>query len=209
MVYTKLRVKFRRIGTLRFISHLDLCRAIRTIFRRARLPIRYSEGFNPHPRMTFTLPLPLGAESQCEYMDIFLPEGYDLSTVCPNMNAVSPAGLTFLEAYLPESSLSDVAYSRYELFLEGITVEKAKQLLENPPVLKKKNKKGVEKIVDVSPMIHDGVVESAEGGAHVTVTLDASDGSYLNPDRFAALFEAEDYRIRRTALYFADGSLFR
>ncbi|MBQ8696104.1 MAG: DUF2344 domain-containing protein [Clostridia bacterium] len=209
MVYTKLRVKFERVGTLRFISHLDLCRAIRTIFRRAKLPIRYSEGFNPHPRMTFTLPLPLGAESECEYMDIFLPEGYDLSTVCPDMNAVSPVGLRFLEAYLPESSLSDVMYSRYDLHLFGITAAEAQAILDNPPALKKKNKKGVEKVVDIAPMIHDGVAEDADGGAFVTVTLDAGDASYLNPDRFASVFGAEDYRLRRTALYFADGREFR
>ena len=209
MVYTKLRVKFERIGTLRFISHLDLCRAIRTVFRRAKLPIRYSEGFNPHPRMTFTLPLPLGAESECEYMDIFLPEGYDLSTVCSDMNAVSPAGLTFLEAYLPESSLSDVAYSKYELHLFGVTAERARELLDNPPALKKKNKKGVEKVVEIAPMIHDGVAEEKDGGALVTVTLDASEQSYLNPDRFASVFGADDYRLRRTALYFESGETFR
>lgn len=209
MVYTKLRVKFERVGTLRFISHLDLCRCIRTIFRRAKLPIRYSEGFNPHPRMTFTLPLPLGAESECEYMDIFLPEGYDLSTVCPHMNEASPVGLRFIEAYIPESSLYDVATSRYEITLFGLSADRAKELLENPPALKKKNKKGVEKVIDVSPMIHDGQVAECPEGARLTVTLDASEGSYLNPDRFAALFGAEDYRIRRTALYFADGRLFR
>lgn len=209
MVYTKLRVKFSRTGTLRFISHLDLCRAIRTIFRRAKLPIRYSEGFNPHPRMTFTLPLPLGAESECEYMDIFLPEGYDLSTVCPDMNAVSPVGLCFLEAYVPESSIYDVAYSRYELFLSGVTPERARELLEDPPALTKKNKKGVEKIVDIAPMIHEHSAEEREGGAYVAVTLDAGEASYLNPDRFAGIFGASDYSLRRTALYFADGRLFR
>lgn len=209
MVYTKLRIKFSRTGMLRFISHLDLCRSIRTAFRRAKLPIRYSEGFNPHPRMTFTLPLPLGAQSECEYMDIFLPEGSDIGGVCEAMNRVCPPELRFITAYVPATSLSDPALSLYEFTFEGIDEEQARGVLAQPPHIIKTNKKGVKKEIDPAPMIRSATVESTRGGVKVCATLDCAEGSYFNPDQFAQLFGARDYSILRKALYLADGREFK
>lgn len=209
MVYQKLRMKFERTGMLRFISHLDLCRSIRTAFNRAGTPVRYSEGFNPHPRMTFTLPLPLGAQSLCEYMDIFVPEGSDGAALCAALDAVCPPELHFVSAYVPDSALTDAVRSDYEITLDGVSAQAASDLLAHPPMIKKVNKKGVERLVDPAPMIHGYSVEERPGGALVRVTADCAPEQYLNPDAIAALFAADDYSILRTQLYFADGREFR
>ena len=60
------RIWFKKMGMSRYVSHLDLMRAMTRAIRRANLPLWYTEGFNPHPYMTFALPLSLGMESLCE-----------------------------------------------------------------------------------------------------------------------------------------------
>ena len=64
------RVWFKKMGMSRFVSHLDLMRAMTRALRRADVPLWYTEGFNPHPYITFALPLSLGMESLCESMDM-------------------------------------------------------------------------------------------------------------------------------------------
>ncbi|MBQ7145485.1 MAG: DUF2344 domain-containing protein [Lachnospiraceae bacterium] len=64
-----IRVKFGKEGALRFIGHLDVLRTFQKIFRRADIPMAYSQGFSPHPIMSFALPLGLGLSSEGEYLD--------------------------------------------------------------------------------------------------------------------------------------------
>ena len=74
MLPKQIRIKFTKVGSLQFISHLDLNRTMTTVMIRAKIPIYYSEGFNPHPKMVFALPLSIGAESVCELLDIKIVE---------------------------------------------------------------------------------------------------------------------------------------
>ncbi len=62
--------KISKIGRLQFISHLDLARTMRTAIVRAGIPVKYSQGFNPHPRMSFALQLSVGTQSKCEFMEL-------------------------------------------------------------------------------------------------------------------------------------------
>jgi radical SAM-linked protein len=68
------RVKFKKVGNLQYISHLDLVRTMHKVIVRARLPLWYTEGFNPKPKMIFAAPLSIGTESVCEFVDIRLTE---------------------------------------------------------------------------------------------------------------------------------------
>ena len=69
-----LRVRFHKTGRAQYISHLDLGRTMRTAINRAEIPVKYSEGFNPHPKMSFALTLSVGTESVCEFMELKLTE---------------------------------------------------------------------------------------------------------------------------------------
>ena len=69
-----LRIKFRKVGKLQYISHLDLVRTMQKVIVRAGLPLWYTEGFNPKPKMVFASPLSIGTESVTEYMDVRLTE---------------------------------------------------------------------------------------------------------------------------------------
>ena len=65
-----IRFKFRKVGDLQFISHLDLQKAMAKVLVRAKAPLWYSKGFNPHAKLIFALPLSVGAQSECEYLDV-------------------------------------------------------------------------------------------------------------------------------------------
>ena len=67
-----IRLGFYKKGALQYISHLDLQRTFQRILSRAELPLWYTQGFNPHPKLVFGLPLPIGCESVCEMADIKL-----------------------------------------------------------------------------------------------------------------------------------------
>ena len=70
----KIRIKFAKTGALVYIGHLDVMRYFQKLFRRAGIPIAYSEGFSPHQILSFSHPLPLGMESEGEYADIEITE---------------------------------------------------------------------------------------------------------------------------------------
>jgi radical SAM-linked protein len=90
----KLRVRFQKLGKVRWISHRDIARCIERAVRRAELPVAYSEGFTPRPRISFGLALPTGAESLAEYLDIdFGSNEVDLDAVGPALSAGLPVGI--------------------------------------------------------------------------------------------------------------------
>lgn len=70
----RLRITFGKHGVLRFVGHLDLSKAWERILRRAKIPLEYTQGFNPRPRMQFAAALQVGVTSACEYLDIWLLE---------------------------------------------------------------------------------------------------------------------------------------
>ena len=87
------RVFFAKEGRLKYISHLDVTRCLARVFKRSRLPIWYTQGFNPHAYLTFALPLPLGVESCCESFDFRLTEEVSCEEVTDRLNAVLPDDL--------------------------------------------------------------------------------------------------------------------
>ncbi|MFC1912354.1 TIGR03936 family radical SAM-associated protein [Chloroflexota bacterium] len=118
----RLRIRFGRGQELKFISHLDLIRLWQRALNRAGIPLAYSEGFNPHPRMSLAAPLALGVTSEAELMDIILAK-----TVSPHFftGAVSkqlPPGIVILQVCPVAPTLpslqSQVRYAEYKVELE-------------------------------------------------------------------------------------------
>ena len=118
----RLRIRFSRGQELKFISHLDLIRLWQRALVRAGIPLAYSEGFNPRPRMSLAAPLALGVTSEAELMDIVL-----VKTVSPHffIEAVSkqlPPGIEILQVFLVAPTLpslqSQVRYAEYKVELE-------------------------------------------------------------------------------------------
>lgn len=104
----KILCKFTKLGYLKFISHLDLVDLFqRTLFQN-KVDVKFSEGFNPHPRMSIAYPLPLGIESNSEYMEIYLNSKIDLKDFLIKMNERLPHGIKIVEAkYDDDESISN------------------------------------------------------------------------------------------------------
>jgi radical SAM-linked protein len=102
----RIRIRYRKVGKVRFLSHRDLARVLERGVRRAGLPVAYSEGFNPHPKLHFGLAISVGHESLAEYLDVDLDPGRgalpDLAAVPEALDACLPAGVDVTAAVLLE-----------------------------------------------------------------------------------------------------------
>lgn len=169
----RMRVCFCRGEELKFLSHLELVRTFIRALRRAGLPMLYSKGFNPQPRLVFASPLPVGITAEAEYADFFLRFTVDGEVFCNLLNGKLPDGLFILEAQLVDeaepslmnvmgAALYCVVFSNQHLKViaaemgrsTGDVLEEAisRLLLLPTLVVKRRVSKGV-KEVDIRPFI--------------------------------------------------------
>lgn len=116
----RMRVTFSKTGTLRHLSHLEVTRALLRAMRRAEIPLVYTEGFHPHPKVSFGPALPVGVEGLNEYFDMEIYGDIDVFEIPAKMNATLPEGLRIIgisEAYR-KKSLNESLF-RYEYEIEG------------------------------------------------------------------------------------------
>ncbi len=128
----RLRLKFGRGEELKFLSHLDLMRLWERALRRAGLPLAYSEGFTPHPRIALAAPLSVGVTSEAELMDVFLSRWMAPDSFVAQAKKQLPQGLDLPEAWpvglnIP-SLQSQVRFAEYKV---EVDTEKARQEVES------------------------------------------------------------------------------
>ena len=190
-----IRVCFTKLGNLKYISHLDLQRAIHRMLVRSGLPISYSEGFNPHPRLNIALPLSIYQEGERELCDFRLTEDVDVLTVKSKLQSAAFPGLDIVSVEIADRKLTTKrAVWRLELETD-ITEEEFKTALNGEMKVVKRSKTG-EKTVDISPMTKF-VTFGEENGINVLrVELNAAGNDYLNPSYVAAFF-GDRVKIKR------------
>jgi radical SAM-linked protein len=104
-----MRIRYAKRGRLRFSSHRDFSRAFERAVFRARLPMAYSSGFNPHPRISYAGAAPTGSASEAEYLEIALAQVLDPADIHASLAEALPDGLDVLEVVVsPGGSLSDL-----------------------------------------------------------------------------------------------------
>ena len=112
----RIRLAVKKDGALQFLSHLDFARAVRYVIIRAKLPICYSEGFNPHMKLSFAR-LGVGVSADIEYMDMELAEKIPVSDVMARMNETSPQGFTVLDGrYVDPKAPKLMAIANYAVY---------------------------------------------------------------------------------------------
>ncbi len=125
----RLRIRYAKRGRLRFASHRDFSRSFERALVRARIPMAYSSGFNPHPRISYAGAAPTGAASEAEYLEIGLATSSDPDDVRRLLDSSLPPGLDVLEVVVAEpgqGSLADrLTGSRWLLRLPDVTVDVA------------------------------------------------------------------------------------
>lgn len=168
------RLTYAKIGRARYISHLDLMRTMQRAFKRAKIPIWYTQGFNPHAYLNFPLALSLGTNSEIEILDVALTEELNFDEIVSRMNQTMPEGLRIVKAAKPVYKHTEIASARYEIRFDcvGLSAEQVKEKfehfvsLEKIEIEKRSKKKGVN-LVDIKPHID---VQSI--GADDLVTVD-------------------------------------
>ncbi|MEU5436861.1 TIGR03936 family radical SAM-associated protein [Streptomyces sp. NPDC020719] len=128
----RIRLRYTKRGRLRFTSHRDFQRAFERALRRAEVPMAYSAGFTPHPKVSYANAAPTGTGSEAEYLEIALTEHRDPETLRELLDESLPAGLDITDAVEARTSgLADrLTASVWELRLEGVPVDDAHKAVE-------------------------------------------------------------------------------
>ncbi len=203
----KFRLQFTKYGDMKYVSHLDLIRLFTRIFHRADLPLAYSEGFNPHPKMSVLLPLSVGFESACEYIDVEFRDGVGMLDCMKKLKGKLPLGMEIPQiTQLNETSkkAKAIRYASYELTFTNPPSEKEIEdfwnLAEINVVKKTKRSEGV---ADIKPDIMD--LHVADG--RVFAVISAGSEANLKADllvtameQYIEGFSADDYSVLRTGI---------
>ncbi len=207
----RLRAVFEKSGRAKYISHLDLNRCMLRIFRRSKLPVWYTEGFNPHPYYSFALALSLGFESSCEIMDFNITDdNMSLDEIKDRLNTVMPEGMRIISVAEQVKKITAITQAEYSFSLVVDDVQSlygaVQELLNQPEILiEKKTKKGV-KTVDIKPELEVISCELTESSVDMVMRLPAGTQTNYNPTLFIEAlknscelpFETE--KIRRTKI---------
>lgn len=186
----KIRIKFAKEGTMKFIGHLDVMRYFQKVMRRADVDIRYSEGFSPHQIMSFASPLGVGMESRGEYVDIEVLSTDSSEEMLRRINGAMTEGVEALSyRLLPDTAanaMSLVAAADYTLrFREGYEPEDPASFIrgltdflkQEQILVMKKTKKG-EKEVNIRPMIYEMEADEEK----IFLKIAAGSAANLKPD---------------------------
>ena len=187
----KLRMRFGKEGIVKFIGHLDIMRYFQKAFRRANVDIKYSQGYHPHPCLSFASPLGVGLESRGEYLDMEVNSYDDLEAMKDAVNAQMVEGIVVYSIHhLPDqakNAMSIIAAADYEVgFREGMAPCDMDQLksamahfmAQDEIRVIKKTKKS-EREIDIRPLIYQMVVQ--ENG-RIFMQVAAGSATNLKPE---------------------------
>lgn len=213
------RLVFSKKGRARFISHLDLMRTFSRIFKRARIPVWYTQGFNPRLYIMFPLALPLGTESDVEIMDISLTKQMDSDELVTRINAAMPEGLRINKVTEPVMDHKEISASEYEIRFRlkdtDDTLARFKEYISQDTLIVKKHskKKGIVEL-DIKPDVN--LVDSFDddGMARIDVILPSGNDKNINTSVLMDAFkeyvgaEYECIYTTRTKILTISGEIF-
>jgi len=193
---------FEKTKELSYTSHLDVQRTLQRTFRRAGLPLAYSKGFNPHPKLSFATALATGYTSAGEWFEVELDQSIELPEFIDRVNAALPNGMCIVDAFEADDGIDTLSKliraAKYELTVHFDTCVSADAVFEavrsimgpEPVIVDKKTKSGV-KPADIRPdILEASVKECSDTKAIIDVvgTLTAAGG--LRAETFVrALFD--------------------
>lgn len=218
------RLLFAKEGRACYISHLDLMRTFQRAFLRSDIPIKHTEGFNPHPFISIALPLSLGFSSRCEVLEFGLLEGTGHADVPARLNAALPEGVRVLECYPGERPMRELQWIDYELQVDyagdvqGLQQAWSALLSQESWVVEKPSKKAKSGVttIDIPSFIKGFNFTDMPGQGFVLRVLLAAQNPGLNPSVMVkALIDAcpqfvpEFIHYGRQEVLDKDGKIFR
>jgi radical SAM-linked protein len=213
----RIRITFVKQGALRYTGHLDLHKLWERAARRAELPLAYSQGFHPQPKMNMAAALPLGFSSRCEVMDMKLEYDIPLDDLPTRLNASLPSGLQVVDVEQVDEHApalqTQVLSAEYEVALtEAVDESELKQKIDSVIESKSIPRERRGKKYDLRPLIEElslipTPLPMGEGqGVRVLMRLAAREGATGRPEEVLDVLGIafEGTRIERTRLLFKD-----
>lgn len=187
------RLLFEKKGSAVWISHLDLMRLFQRAFKRADLPLKHTQGFNPRPSVSIALPLSVGVDSCCELLDFDLDgENIACEEICRRLNQSLVSGVRVLEVYENARKIRDLSLLRCRVYLEydaGVTDDQTgsiKELFSREEVIvPKKTKNGIQD-QNIIPMIRSVQTERISDREVCLEAIVCCQNPTLNPAQLAA-----------------------
>lgn len=210
----RLRVTFTRDATLKYIGHLDMSLTWQRILRRAGLPLAYSEGFNPQPRITFAAALPVGCISDFEMMDVVLETTLNVNAAKAQLDRAVPPGIRIMsiaEVPLHAAALqAQLQASEYEITLgaadaiEG-AADRVRAFVAASEV--RRDRRG--KVYNLRPLVQTLTIETETDRIVIRSRLQATEGGTGRPDELllALGLDPAIAQIKRTQLIFLDKTI--
>lgn len=212
----RIRITFVKQGPLRYTGHLDLHKLWERAARRAELPLAYSRGFHPQPKMNMAAALPLGFSSRCEVMDMKLEHDISLEDLPTRLNKTLPSGLQVVEVEQVDDRApalqTQVVSAEYEVTLtESIDRSELKRKIDSVIESKSIARERRGKMYDLRHLIEElalhpsGRGDEDEGqGVRVFMRLTAREGATGRPEEVLDVLGIpfEETRIERTHLIF-------
>ncbi|MBR0596571.1 TIGR03936 family radical SAM-associated protein [Sinanaerobacter chloroacetimidivorans] len=213
-------IQFYKEGPIRFTSHLDLLRLFKRSLKRIGIKLQHSQGFNPHPKMSFAQPLSLGYTSSSEYLEFDTVEPYSTDVILQKLNEVMPEGIGILQcSELPVSGKSLAALTisaSYEIqipCMQEIDIKSAVESYKNQEfiVVKKFQKKSrTELEINIKPIIEEINGEVFDNFIMLTLRIPAGSQTNLSPELVLSSFcsylnlpyDRGDVQIKRTGIFF-------
>ena len=215
-VLRSVRVFYEKFGSMKFISHLDMNRFMIRMVRVSKIPVWYSEGFNPHPYITFALPLSLGFDSSYEVMDIRLDDDtYSNEEVFNSLSSVMPPDIKIFKVSNPVMKAGDIASAEFVITFDEIDKNLTEEFndflaTDKEILVEKKSKKGKLNTIDISHMIYSYKLQDNE----LKLNLAAGGSDNLNPKLLLEAFSKENntllpnYSIKRIMIYTKENKQF-
>lgn len=185
----EVRIRFSKTGQAKYISHLDVNRVFSRAFARAKINLWYTEGFNPHPYMSFSLPLSLGVESLCENVDIRIVDDLSDNELKSRLNDSLPVGIRVVDVYENFMDSKEICYSDYVFKFEfsnnEMALERIRDVLDSQTIMaQKKGKKGKKRILketDIKQFIDKYNISIRDNNIVLNARLLAGAEKNLNP----------------------------
>jgi radical SAM-linked protein len=211
----RLRITFAKQNALRYTGHLDLHRIWERAARRAALPLAYSQGFHPQPKISLASALPLGFSSICEVLDMRLAEDIPLEGLQERIQAAVPTALKILDIQCVDEKLPAlqtlVVEAEYEvIFTEPVEGARLAQQVAEMLTTSSLPRERRGKAYDLRPLIEQvDVVIDPKGGIRLKMRLAAREGATGRPEEVIEHLgiAADTVRVERTRLIFSGESL--
>ena len=218
----KLRLVFRKEGRAVYISHLDLLRTFQRVFLREGLVLKHSQGFHPHPIVSFAMPLSVGQSSQCEILDFELTQEHDGSGLAERFNDFMPEGIRAVDCFVPKKPVRDLTTLHCEvkfLYDNGVPVGARDALAQlfagESLVISKRTKRKEMAEVDIRPMIQQVSITEEDGLLRIDAYVLAQNPG-LNPAlletavvRYLPQYKPDFVTVHRIAMLDAQGNIFK